>query len=90
MFNVTVLNLKDIKKHSIGIILTLIVIMFVSKWLPQDTKEEKVVQKVKNGVELLSGNSMLECLEQTVPTMATVNEEYKKIANEDDIIEEEN
>lgn len=78
MFNVTVLKMKDLKKYFIGMLSTVIVIILASKYFPQATKEAKV-QK------LLSEHSMLGCLEQTVPTISSINEEYKKIASEEDI-----
>lgn len=83
MFNVTVLKMKDIKKYVIGMLATIVVVIIISKYFPQTTKEEKIVQK------LVSENSMLSCLDQAVPTIASVNEEYKKIASEEDEITED-
>lgn len=76
MFNVTVLKMKDIKKYFIGMVLTIIAIIAVSKYFPKITKEEKILQK------LVSENSMVECLDQTVPTIVSMNEEYKKVEKE--------
>lgn len=84
MFNVTVLKMKDIKKYFIGMLTTVIVVILTSKYFPQATNEKKIVQKV------LYENSMLGCLEQAVPTMSSINEEYKKIASEGDEINQEN
>ena len=84
MFNVTVLKMKDIKKYFIGMLATIIVVIVVSKYFPKTTNENKIVKKV------LSENSMIQCLEQAAPVMANVNEEYNKIASEDDEIKEEN
>lgn len=85
MFNVTVLKMKDIKKYFIGMLAIIIVVLLISKYFPQVTKEKKIVPKV------LAENSMLGCLEQTIPTMSSINEEYKKIASkEDDINNQEN
>lgn len=83
MFNVTVLKMKDIKKYFIGMLATIIVVMLVSKYLPKTANKEKVVGKV------LSENSMVECLGQTVTSMSSVDEEYQKIANEEEGIKEE-
>ena len=84
MFNVTVLKMKDIKKYFIGMLATIIVVIVVSKYFPKTTNENKIVKKV------LSEYSMIQCLEQAAPVMANVNEEYNKIASEDDEIKEEN
>ena len=84
MFNVTVLKMKDIKKYFIGMLATIIVVILASKYFPKDTSEKKIMPKV------LSENSMLGCLEQTAPVMSSINEEYRKIANEDNEIKEEN
>lgn len=82
MFNVTVLKMKDIKKYFIGMLATIIIVILASKYFPQTTNEKKVIQKA------LPDNSMLGCLEQTVPAMSSINEEYKKIADEEDEISE--
>lgn len=84
MFNVTVLKMKDIKKYFIGMLATIIVVILASKYFPKNTSEKKIMPKV------LSENSMLGCLEQTVPVMSSINEEYKKIESEDNEIKEEN
>ena len=83
MFNVTVLKMKDIKKYFFGMLATIIIVILASKYLPQTTNKEKVVGKV------LSENSMVECLGQTVTSMSSIDEEYQKIANEEELIKEE-
>ena len=83
MFNVTVLKMKDIKKYFFGMLATIIIVILASKYLPQTTNKEKVVGKV------LSENSMVECLGQTVTSMSSIDEEYQKIANEEEGIKEE-
>ncbi len=83
MFNVTVLKMKDIRKYMLGMVITIIAIIAISKYFPQNAKEEKMVQK------LVSENAMISCLDQTIPTMSNINEEYKKIAEEEDEITED-
>lgn len=82
MFNVTVLKMKDIRKYMFGMLITIIAIMTLSKYFSKETKEEKIVQK------WVSENSMLSCLDQTIPAMSNLNEEYQKIAQEEDEITE--
>lgn len=85
MFNVTILKMKDIIKYIIGIILTITIVIFISKHFQKDNNnEQKIVNELKNGISMLSEQSLLSCFEQTVPTMSNLNEEYSKIAKEDD------
>lgn len=83
MFNVTVLKMKDIKKYFFGMLATAVIVILASNYLPKTTKKEKLVGKV------LSENSMVECLGQTVTSMSSIDEEYQKIANEEEGINEE-
>lgn len=76
MFNVTVLKMKDIKKCFIGILAITIIVILVSKYFPQLTDEKNIMTNI------ISENNMLGCLEQTIPSMSEINEEYKKIASE--------
>ena len=89
MFNVTVLKMRDIIKYFIGTTLTLLVVIYITRCFNKDTNEEKIVQEVKSGIKISSENSMLECIDKTVPSVATINEEYNNIANEDDKVEED-
>lgn len=82
MFNVTILKMKDIKKYVVGMLAVLIVIITVSQYFP------KIIKEKRSSLKWVTQNSMIECLEQAVPTMASVNEEYKKIAKEEEITED--
>ena len=87
MFNVTILKMRDIIKYIIGLLTTIIVVVVVSKFFSKDEKnnnENKIINEVKNGLSMLSEQSFLGCFEQAVPTMANINEEYSKVAKEDD------
>lgn len=91
MFNVTVLKMRDIFKVIIGITFLVVVVLGISKIFHKDTKENsKVVQKIENGIKALSQFSMINCMNQTIPTMSSINEEYKNIAKEDDQKENKN
>lgn len=71
MFNVTILKMKDIKKYIIGIAITMIIVILASKYFPKITKE-------------LSNNSMIGCLEQTVPAMGSLKEKEEEAINKQD------
>lgn len=91
MFNVTVLKMRDIFKVIIGIAFLVVVVLGISKIFHKDTKENsKGVQKIENGIKALSQFSMINCMDQTIPTMSSINEEYKNIAKEDDQKENKN
>ncbi len=85
MCNVTVLKMKDIVRILIGLILTILIIALICKnYSEKNAKEKKVVMQVKSGMYKLAKNSFLQSIEQTIPAMANINKEYKKVANEDD------
>lgn len=88
MFNVAVLKMKDIIKYFMGITLTILVMICVTKYFNKDTDEKRILQEAKNRIKILSENSMLECFDKTLPSSAIINEEYNNIASEDDKIEE--
>jgi hypothetical protein len=91
MFNVTVLKMRDIFKVIIGITFLVVVVLGISKIFHKDTKENsKGVQKIENGIKALSQFSMINCMDQTIPTMSSINEEYKNIAKEDNQKENKN
>ena len=85
MFNVTILKMKDIIKYILGIIFTITIVIFISKYFQKsDNNENKIVNEVKNKINILSEQSLLNCFEQAVPIMSNINNEYSKIAKEDD------
>lgn len=91
MFNVTVLKMRDIFKVIIEITFLVVVVLGISKIFHKDTKENsKGIQKIENGIKALSQFSMINCMDQTIPTMSSINEEYKNIAKEDDKKENKN
>ena len=71
MFNVTVLRMKDIKKYLIGMIITILVIILASKYIQQEKAQKKVIPQI------LAEKSMVECLDQTISTMDTVEENHE-------------
>ena len=91
MFNVTVLKLRDIVKFLIGILLIFLISFFIGKGIKKENNENKdnkigntIIEKIEKGISAITENSMLQALDQTIPTMSNINEEYKKVAKEDD------
>ena len=93
MFNVAVLKMKDILKYLTGIILTVLVIFFASKGMVKNNEnnnnDDNIIQKLGKKINLFEENSMLYALDQTIPVISNVNDEYKNIAKEDDEVQEE-
>lgn len=76
MFKVTILKMKDIIKWIIGLgIISILIILVTSK--VSNEKEDKSI-------------TMIDCFEKTMPVAKELNEEYKKISEEDDKKENSN
>ena len=85
MFNDTILKMKDIIKYTIGITLVITIVIFISKQFSKENKNrEKAVNELKNGINMLTQQTFLNCFEQTVPTMKNINEQYKNTDKKDD------
>ena len=91
MFNVAVLKMKDIIKY-IMCIFVLILIVFVTTKYVANTKEnvKKIEENVQNTASSFLNKNLLACLDTSIPVMAQVNEEYKKVSSEDDVKNNEN
>ena len=91
MFNVTILKMKDIKKYFISIIVFIIIIISLTKYFSNIKKESQIIkQEVEKKVENISGQSLVSCLDKTIPVISSINEEYSNIAKEDDVEEDKN
>ena len=88
MFNVTILKMKDIIKYFIGIVTTILLVIIISKHFSKNVNEKKIIENVKNEVNVLSEQNLLECMDKTIPVIANVNDEYRNIASEKDISED--
>ena len=84
MFNVAVLRMRDIFKYFAGILLVGLAITMISHSFSKKTEETKVDENLKKGLSFFSENSLSFCLDQTIPTISEVNEEYRSVAKEDD------
>ena len=82
MFNVTVLRMKDLFKYFIGIVLIILIIVLIGKDFNKTTKKTNVIENIKKGISSLIEDNLIPCMEQTIPAMGNINEEYKKQAKE--------
>ena len=53
-------------------------------WIKKKPSNKKAIETVNNAISTLSEKSLTSCLDQTMPLVANVNEEYRNIANETD------
>ena len=78
MFNITVLKLKDIIKYVVGLFLLILFLIIVFNILNKDkiknNAENKIVNTVEKGIQGLSSNNFLTCLNQSIPVIANINE----------------
>lgn len=115
MFNVKVLRLKDIIKFLVGILVTIGIVIFATRYfktikqekstitketeevqkseMSEETTEEKIesnseINKDEDRKNIFS--SLFNCLDVTIPAMASVNEEYNQIDKEDEELETAN
>ena len=90
MFNVTVLRLKDIVKYIICIFVLILLIFSITNYFSSMKKNTKdVTQKIENVTNEISNNSLLSCLDATLPVVASINNDEEKEQenlNENDIL----
>lgn len=86
MFNVAILRLKDLFKILAG---SIFIILFITiLWNGILSKKEAL--KNNNKIDILTKTSMLGALEEVMPVAKNINQEYRKVAKEDDHKEEKN
>lgn len=86
MFNVAVVNVKDVTKYLVSIIITLIVVMFLARYFSDlNVKETEKAGKI-NILTTIMENSMLVCLDETIPSIKEIN---KELNNNEDLLEGE-
>lgn len=67
MFNVAVLKMRDIVKYALGLSLTIILVMTISKYISSKKEENKT--------QSISFVSLVWCLDETLPTVSNIDEE---------------
>lgn len=84
MFNITVLKAKDLIKYLIGMTISIITIILISKTFNKSKIKQPVVieKEVKSKIGILSEKSLISSLEQTMPTIKSINKEQKETAKE--------
>lgn len=88
MFNVTVLKMKDIIKYLVGIMITISFVIYTARYF--SSNKDKINQeenKKQAKIEIFQFGSLTSCLDKTIPTMSSMNEEYNKIEQENEKLE---
>lgn len=91
MFNVTVLKMKDIIKYLVGIMITISFVIYTTRYF--SSNKDKINQeenKKQAKIEIFQFGSLTSCLDKTIPTMSSMNEEYNKIEQENEKLESTN
>jgi stage II sporulation protein P len=81
MFNVTVLKMKDIIKYLVGIIITISLVIYATRYFSSIKNKIKEENKKQSKIEIFQIGSLTSCLDKTIPTMSNVNEENNNKEN---------
>lgn len=82
MFNVAVVNVKDILKYLVSITITLFLVMYVTRFF------SSLNEKEKNKISQIMQTSLLICLDEIIPGIKETNRELK--CSEESLINENN
>lgn len=84
MFNVAVVNVKDILKYLVSITITFFLVMFVTRFFSSLNENEK------NKISQIMQTSLLVCLDEVIPGIKETNHELnnneESLINENDIL----
>lgn len=88
MFNVAVLKMKDIVKYFIGIMVTLFLVTFISRFITGEKKEKvsspnAIESKIESKIQEVAKTSFISCFDHVIPAMTVVGEEYRQMAEEE-------
>ena len=88
MFNVTILKKRDVLGIFLGITLTILIVVIISRSFKKETEEKKFIDNVKTQIVSLSEKKLYHCMEEIIPGMLNMNEECKEAVNENNSKEE--
>ena len=90
MFNVTVLKMKDIIKYLVGISITIVFVIYTTRYFSTLKNNKNEVDKKQSKIEIFQCGALTGCLDKTITTMSSINEEYNKMEQENEKIESTN
>ena len=84
MFNITVLKAKDLIKYLIGMTISIIVIILISKSFNKSKIKQpaSIEKEVKSKIGILSEKSLISSLEQTIPITKSINKKQEETSKE--------
>ena len=91
MFNVAVLNLKDIIKYLVGMAILFFIIFFGAKYMKNiKKKSEEITSSADNISTEISEKNFLPCIETTLPVISQLesNKESNELNENKDILKE--
>jgi len=90
MFNVTVVNKKDILKYLVSITITLCLVMSLTRYFSNLEQNEKYQESLNKKIAEILQTSMLVCLDETIPGIKETNRELnytdEEVINKNDIL----
>ena len=90
MFNVTVLKMKDIIKYLVGVSITIVFVIYTTRYFSTLKNNKKEEDKKQSKIEIFQFGDLTSCLDKTIPTMSSINEEYNKMEQENEKLESTN
>ena len=82
MFNVTVLKMKDIMKYLVGILITIFIVVYSTRYfstLKNNTKTDNIIEnKEQIKIKGFKSGNLISCLDKTIPTISNVDEKDEK------------
>lgn len=86
MFNVAVVNIKDILKYLVSITVTFFLVMFAARYFSTLNENEKYKLEINSKISEITQMSLLVCLDEVIPGIKETNNELNK-TDEDQITE---
>ncbi len=77
MFNIAVVNIKDILKYLVSITITFSLVMIVTRYFSDLEKNDKKQLELDIRIAEIMQTSMLICLDETIPAIKETNRELK-------------
>ena len=79
MFNVAVINLKDIIKYLVSLTVIIIVVAVLARFFSNVKKSDNVKEQIGSKIESIKSNSYLLCLDETIPNAQIAKEKTNTI-----------